>query len=60
MRLIQNDCPNTFSKEHDFHRIEDKFICVYCGQKRTILEDGEIIILRDSKKIDGETNKTQK
>lgn len=59
MRIIQNDCPNTFSKEHDFHQTDDKFICVYCGQKRKVSDDGEIIILRESKKIDGEINETQ-
>lgn len=63
MRILQNDCPNTFSKEHDFHISnlitlnKQIFLCVYCGQKRTVLDDGEIIILRESKKIDDETKR---
>ena len=53
--MNENDCKKTFNKIHDFKRKHEgshEFICLYCGQKRAILDDGIVAILRIEGKVE--------
>lgn len=52
--MNHDNCVQSYSREHDFHTMEQAqtYICVYCGQIRTIDAAGKVRIVRAGQKQD--------